>query len=375
MEIEIVIIGAGPAGLSAAIAAAQVGGKVTVVDENRKAGGQLIKQIHKFFGRKENFAGMRGIDIGEHFLREARSLGVRIWLDSVIWGFFQDSTLGVVRKDRVKSIHFKRLLIATGASEKVIAFPGWTLPGVMGAGAIQTLVNVNRVLPGGKILMVGSGNVGLIVGYQLLQAGAEVVMVEALPKIGGYRVHADKIRRAGVPIYLSHSIKEAIGKESVEAAVIHRLDANLKPLRGTERILDVDTICLAVGLNPQVELANQAGLKMVYSSPLGGFLPLHSSFMETSHPDIFVAGDSAGIGEASSAMEEGRIAGLTMAESLGYPSTQINKPRNDALERLRDLRRGPFGRPIQLAKMEVFNKWNQVVQKVREEDSRKKITL
>ena len=96
------------------------------------------------------------------------------------------------------TIKAKKIVMATGASENALAFPGCTLPGVMGAGAAQTMINVNRVLPGQKIIMVGSGNVGLIVSYQLMQAGADVLaLIEAAPKIGGYGVHAAKIRRAG----------------------------------------------------------------------------------------------------------------------------------------------------------------------------------
>jgi thioredoxin reductase len=251
------------------------------------------------------------------------------------------------------------MLVAAGASEKVISFPGWTLPGVMGAGAAQTLINVHRVLPGRKVLMIGSGNVGLIVGYQLLQAGAQVSMVEALPAIGGYRVHADKIRRAGVPVFLSHSIKEGLGKEFIEGAVIHRLDRSFKPIPGTEKVLDVDTICLAVGLVPQVELLSQAGCKMIYSGRLGGFVPIHSPFMQTTEPDLFVAGDSAGIGEASSAMEEGRLAGLTMAKMLGSRSRRIEDERRRAQQRLGGLRKGPFGQPIRQAKEEVLKAWKK----------------
>jgi thioredoxin reductase len=362
METEILIIGAGSAGLSAAIAARQAGARVLVVDENRKAGGQLVKQIHKFFGREENFAGMRGIDIGERLYREARSLGVRTWLDAVAWGFFEGSFVGILRRERSFPLRYKKLLIASGASEKVLSFPGWTLPGVMGAGAVQTLVNLHRVLPGKKVLMVGSGNVGLIVGYQLLQAGIEVTIVEALPEIGGYGVHAEKVRRAGVPVLLSHSIKEALGRDSVEGAVIQRVDRSLNPIPGTESGIEADTICLAVGLRPQIETLEQAGGLTTYVEKLGGFVPIHSALMETTVPDLFVAGDCAGIGEASSAMEEGRIAGLTMAESLGYPSRRINGPRQEAMSRLEELRKGPFGEPVHAAKSVVFAKWKELRQ-------------
>jgi thioredoxin reductase len=291
---------------------------------------------------------------------------VRIWLDAVVWGFFEGSVVGIVRKERSYPLRYKRLLIASGASEKVIAFPGWILPGVMSAGAIQTLVNVYRVLPGQKVLMIGSGNVGLLVGYQLLQAGAQVVIVEPLSRIRGYEVHAEKLRRAGVPFYLSHTIKEALGNDSVGGAVIQRFDSSGRLVTGTERVLEVDTICLAVGLSPQVELLHEAGCFILYSEDLGGFVPLHSPFMETTVPDIFVAGDCAGIGEASSAMEEGRIAGWTMAESLGYPSHRIVRPRQEALERLDELRKGFFGEAVEVAKSAVFNKWKGVTDQYKE---------
>lgn len=361
METEIAIIGSGPAGLSAAIAAVQTGANVTVLDENGTPGGQLVKQIHKSFGGKNHFAGMRGFNIGKRLYKEAIDLGANVRLDTVVWGLFPDSTLGIVRKERLHSLHYRKLLIAAGASEKVFHFPGWTLPGVMGAGAVQTLMNVHRILPGKKILVIGTGNMGLIVAYQLLQAGASVTMVEALPQIGGYHVHADKIRRAGVPIYLSHWIREALGRECVEGAVLHCVDGVSRPLPNTEWAIDVDVVCLAVGLAPQVELLRQTGCTMRYSEVLGGFLPLHSPFMQTTNPHIYVAGDCAGIGETSSAMEEGRIAGLTMAESLGYRSRSINRLRREALERLRNVRKGPFGEPIHKAKTEVVRHFERAV--------------
>ena len=196
---EVVVIGGGPAGMSAAIEAAKRGAKVMVIDSNATAGGQLFKQIHKFFGSSEHKAGIRGIDIGAGLLKEAEDLGVEVMLNSAVIGLFEPKTIAAeVGTDdtdkKVVTISADQIVIASGASENVVRFKGWTKPGVMGAGAAQTMINVNRVLPGKRILMIGSGNVGLIVSYQLMQAGADVVaLVEAAPKIGGYAVHEGKL--------------------------------------------------------------------------------------------------------------------------------------------------------------------------------------
>jgi thioredoxin reductase len=349
---ELAIVGAGPAGLSAAIEAAGAGVQVILVDENRKPGGQLFKQIHKFFGSKEHYAGVRGFDIGVKLLEEVERCGAEVMLDSVVWGIFKGHTLGIIH-DR-KSIYLKadKILLATGAMENALAFPGWTLPGVMGAGAVQTLMNIHRVLPGRRAIMIGSGNVGLIVSYQLLQAGAQVVAVlEAAPRIGGYGVHASKLRRNGVPILTSTTIKEAKGRGKVEKAILIRLDQDWRQIPGSEEEYDVDLICLAVGLSPLSELAWMAGCRFEYIPELGGHVPVHDSNMETTVPGIYVAGDIAGIEEASTAMEEGKLAGIAIAEALGYLPPEEAKARKDAvLRRLDELRKGPFGEMRRRAK-------------------------
>ncbi len=352
METDIAVIGAGPAGLSAAIQAARSGAKVLLLDENKAPGGQLFKQIHKFFGSKEHHAGVRGFNIGQELLKEVQRLGVTVMLDTVVYGIYEGLALGVVHQDNHYSIKAKRVILATGGQENYMAFPGSALPGVMGAGAAQTMINVHRVLPGNKILMIGSGNVGLIVSYQLMQAGAEVAaLVEAMPQIGGYGVHAAKIRRAGVPIHTSHTILRALGEKEVEGAVIARLDQNMRPVAGSERELSVDTICLAVGLNPMTELAWMTGCQFEAVPALGGPIPLHDHNMQTTINGVYVAGDIAGVEEASSAMEEGNLAGIAAAESLGcLRSDEANAQKDIYLNRLMALRTGPFGEKRRLAK-------------------------
>lgn len=353
---DIAIVGGGPAGMAAAIEAARAGANVTVIDENARPGGQLFKQIHKFFGSGVHHAGMRGFQIGQNLLREAEEAGVEMRLDTVVYGIFSDRRLGLICGDHTEELVASVVILATGANENALTFPGWTLPGVMGAGATQTLINIHRVIPGQRILMVGAGNVGLIVTYQLLQAGAEVIaIIEGLSYIGGYGVHASKVRRAGVPILTSHTILQAEGDEKVKGAVIAQVDEKWEPVTGTQETLDVDTICLAVGLSPLAELAWMAGCQSSYIPSLGGWVPLHDENLETSLPGVYVAGDLAGIEEASTAMEEGRLAGLTAAEALGHLSPKEASAKKGAVrERLAALRIGSFGEGRAIAKQKIM---------------------
>jgi len=352
---DIVVVGAGPAGLAASIEAARRGAKTLVVDENNKPGGQLFKQIHKFFGSHEHRAGVRGYDIGRQLLEDAGSAGVTVWLDAVVHGMFE-RRVAVLRAGRHITVSAGQIILATGASENAVAFPGSTLPGVMGAGAIQTMINVHRVLPGKRFVMLGSGNVGLIVSYQLMQAGAEVLaVVEAMPWIGGYGVHAAKIRRAGTPILVGTTISRAVGKGKVDGVVLANFGADGKIDPNSERTLAADTVGLAVGLSPLAELAWMAGCSFVFSSRLGGHVPLHDENMLTTLPGLYVAGDITGVEEASTAMEEGRLAGIAAAESLGLiGQEQATTDKNAVRGRIEVLRSGPFGEGRRLAKAEIL---------------------
>lgn len=302
---DMIIVGAGPAGLSAAIEAAKRGMRVVVYDENARPGGQLFKQIHKFFGSKEHKAKIRGFHIGEELLAEASALGVEVVLNAIVIGLFPEKEVTVKRKDHVEHVKGDTILIATGASENMVTFPGWTLPGVIGAGAAQTMMNLHGTLPGKRVLMLGSGNVGLVVSFQLMQAGCEVVAVaDAAPRVGGYGVHAAKLARCGVPFYLSHTILSAEGEDCVTGVTIGEVDANWQVIPGTEKHFEVDTICLAVGLSPMSKLCDMAGCAMEDNPAKAGFVPVVHAYGETSIPGIYAAGDVSGIEEASSAMIE-----------------------------------------------------------------------
>ena len=343
-EVEFLIIGGGPAGLMAALSSSEFGVKPLLVDENEALGGQLIKQTHMFFGSKAERAGTRGIDIGVILADEVNKRGVEAWLGASCVGYYQDGTVAILTGDKVTGLRPKTLLIATGASENFLSFPGNDLPGVYGAGAVQTLMNVHGIRPGRSVLMVGSGNIGLIVSYQLLQAGVGVkAVIEGLPNIGGYLVHASKIQRAGVPVLTRHTILEATGREEVAGATICKIDDKWQPVPGSERKLEVDTVCLAVGLSPLTEALWQAGCRMYFVPELGGHVAWHDELMMTTVPGIFTAGDVTGIEEASTAMLEGELAGLGAAKILKGESDKLKSRIDDVACRLAALRAGPFG--------------------------------
>ncbi|HEY9766264.1 MAG TPA: NAD(P)/FAD-dependent oxidoreductase [Chroococcales cyanobacterium] len=345
---EILVIGGGPAGLEAAIHAAELGAEVTLIERDPFLGGQLTKQTHMFFGSYEQFAGVRGVDIAEKLKKEIEeNPKIKVLLDAVVAGIYPDGVVTVSQKNDFLKFKPRRIIVATGAYEKMLPFPNNDLPGICGAGGVQTLMNLYGVLPGQEIVMVGAGNIGLIVSYQLLQAGAKVkAILEASPNIDGYLVHAAKIRRMGVPILTSHSVKEAYGQDFVEGVVVQKLDEKWSPIPGTEEKISCDVLCLAVGLSPLSEILWQAGCEMKWIPELGGHVAVRDENLLTTVAGLYIAGDVAGVEEASAAMVEGKLAGLAAAESLGYSVDGLFEKKTAALAELAELRAGHAGNKI-----------------------------
>ena len=296
---EVLIIGAGPAGMSAALELGAAGIDVLMVDDKQEPGGKLGLQTHNFFGSVADcHAGSRGMDIGRKLAADLKKQPtVRTMFNATVVGVFSDGKFGLSRNGSFKLVRPQRVLFATGAREKSLAFPGCDLPGVYGAGAFQTLVNRDLVRCAERIFIIGGGNVGLIGAYHALQAGIDVAgLVEAMSRCGGYKVHEDKIRRLGVPIWTSHTVLRAEGRERVERVIIAAVDENFKPLPGTERAFDVDTLLVAVGLDPVDELLEKA---------------------KEYGMSVYAAGDAGEIAEASAAIFSGRIAGRHLAQDCG----------------------------------------------------------
>ena len=304
LKVNTLIIGAGPSGLSAARTLGEKNIDILLIDDKDRVGGKLILQTHKFFGsEKDVYAGQRGIQIAEILSMQVNALpSVKLWLNSTAVGVFSDGYVGILKNQDIYTlVKPQNLLIATGAREKMLVFPGNTLPGVYGAGAFQTLVNRDLVKPADRVFIVGGGNVGLIAGYHAIQAGIEVVgLIEALPQCGGYKVHEEKLRRLGVPIYTRHTIVSANGKDAVESITIGEIDSNWKLIPKTERSFKCDTILIAVGLNPVDEFYNKA--------------------KEYSY-NVWICGDAQEIAEASAAIFTGRIEAIKILNHMGLDTS------------------------------------------------------
>jgi sarcosine oxidase, subunit alpha len=300
MKCDVLVIGGGPSGLTSAIELAKLGFDIILVDDKEKLGGKLLLQTHKFFGSIEDcYAGTRGIDIAGILEKEIRSYpNIKVYVNSSVVAVYKDKKVGIyIDYKNYAIVDFKGLVVSAGAREKNLIFPGNDLPGVYGAGAFQTLVNRDLVKASNRVFIVGSGNVGLIAAYHALQAGITAVgIAEILTEVSGYKVHADKIKRLGVPIHLKHTILTAEGNGKVERVTIAEVDENFNPLLETAKSFEVDTLLIAVGLTSIDEFYNTAvqyGFKVVKT------------------------GDADEIAEASSAMFGGRIAGLKLAKILG----------------------------------------------------------
>lgn len=303
---QALIIGGGPAGMSAAIELGKLGIETIIVEDKDHLGGKLVLQTHRFFGSVEAvYAGTRGIDIAKILARDVEQQNtVEVWLNSTALSVFSDHYVGVLKNNhQYVLLKPEILIVAAGAREKALAFNGNTLPGVYGAGAFQTLVNRDLVKAAKRLFIVGGGNVGLIAGYHALQADIKVVgLVEAMAECGGYKVHKDKLHRLGVPIYTSHTILSANGFDRVESVTIAQVDEHFLPIAGTEKSFECDTVLIAVGLDPVDEFTHKAE---EYGMP------------------VLAAGDAKEIAEASAAIFSGKITGLQAAQSLGYPVGEI----------------------------------------------------
>jgi len=352
-ESEFVIIGGGPGGVAAAIEAAQAGVNVTLLDENERPGGQCFRQFEKGFKVTDPDALGADFKEGQELLHQFNSMQdkIRYLNNTLVWGIFEDRTLALARNGTSASLRFKHLLVATGAYDRPVPFPGWTLPGVFTAGGAQKLVKSERVLPGENILLAGTGPLQLVLADQILKAGGKIEGILETGNFGknwlqglrgiwgnwdflkeGLR-YLRSIQKAGVPLLRSHIILAARGDGQVEEAVIAKVDKNWRPRLNTARSVKVDTICLGYGLVSSTELTMLAECEHKYDLRQGGYIPLRKANMETSVSGIYAVGDGAGVAGKKVAIIEGFIAGISAACSLGYLSSATAHERIKAYQK------------------------------------------
>jgi thioredoxin reductase len=335
-QIDLVIIGGGPAGMSAAIEARQAGVKsVSILDDNVALGGQIYRRYGKGFTAFDAKAAGHEYSDGHDLIAATERAGVDIRTSTTAWGVW-DKRIAFVR-DGVYSgtIDARAIILATGARDRAVTFPGWTLPGVITAGAAKILVAIQRVLPGKRIVVAGSGPLALAFSAQLRDFGANVVAVAEAARGPGpgdmlrlvasgdpatlmdaarYRT---ALMRDRVPFMYSTIVVRAEGHDSVERVVLAKVDRDWRVIPGTEQTIEADTLMLGYGLESSSELSRLLGCKQQFSRELGGWIPVRDQDLRTTVPGVIAAGDGSGVGGAKHATAEGYLAGLVAARELG----------------------------------------------------------
>jgi thioredoxin reductase/bacterioferritin-associated ferredoxin len=355
---NLVIVGGGPAGLSAAVEAAKLGVSSIIIDENPQLGGQIFRQLPLTYRAIDAAKMGRYFRDGKKILADIAEVKdrVEVWTDSLVWGYFPGGQLAIMRHGEFELLKVDQIVIAVGAYDRPVPFPGWTLPGVMTAGCAQLIVKSQRVLPGNRFLLAGSGPLQLAVAYELIKAGANLVaVVEATSMRGLWRYgprllnqpqlmwdgmkYLTALKLHSVPLIQSHIVTKAIGHDEVEGAVIAAADKNWQPIPGTERTFEVDTICVGYGLIPNTDLTRQCGCSHEYVPTLGGWIPRKNENMETNVPGIFAAGDGGGINGVDVAVQQGRLAGIYATLNLKLvekiTADQLARPIRAKLKKLR----------------------------------------
>jgi thioredoxin reductase len=344
---DIAIIGAGPAGLSAALAAARAGARVTVVDEYIRPGGQYFRQPQARFTRiDERVLGSSFVAGRELIAQLAQEPAVDMRVGTLVWGAFDDGILEVEHDNVCERLVSQRLIVATGAYERPIPFPGWTLPGVMTAGAAQTMLKAQFVVPGNRVMMSGSGPFQLPVSTQLLKAGADVIeILEAQQACRFFRPfsqpwrHLDKLREAQgyfatllarrVPIRFGQAVIEARGDGRLEEVVVAKLDAQGRPMPDGRRTVAIDALLINHGFIPSQQVSRILGCDTRWDEDGLYWVTCCDADQRSSLPNVFVAGEITGVAGHRVAMAEGQVAGLHAAADLGLLPAEALATRLD----------------------------------------------
>lgn len=299
---SVLIVGAGPAGLATRELLNNLKIQNIVVDSNAQIGGQFNMQTHQFFffEKEKKYGGLRGFDIAKTLAGDNHD---GIFLDSTVWDILEGNRVAVknMKTDELFYVDCEFLVVAAGAIPFMPSFHNDDLPGVYTAAVIQKMMNSERTLLGKNVLTVGAGNIGYLTSYQLMQAGANVkAIIEAMPKEGGFPVQANRVRRLGIPVLLSHMILEAIPNEKgdgiIGAVVAEAKD--FKPIPGTEKVIDgIDAINICTGLIPDNDL-------LIKGREMFG-------------RKCFGAGDAIRIGEGTTAVLKGKQVAYEIAEIMG----------------------------------------------------------
>ena len=335
----LVVVGAGVSGTAAAIEAARAGVQVTLIDENPVGLSMVELDAPQLFGRRatetlRNRALMlERVAAANDALAEAEEAGVDVRLGTCVWGAFRNTDtsrvldgpqLGLADDRQSWVVKYERLIVAAGSRDLGMSFAGSNLAGAIGANGAWSLISRYRALASRRMVVLGSGNLGLITARMALDRGVEVAaVVDVSPSVRGDEALIAGLLDEGVELYTSHTVREAAGKAGgIESVVLVGIDGDNEPAAGSEKDIAADTVCLAIGLVPNVELLSLLDCDLTFRSGLGGYVPHRDDWMRTSVDSVFVAGDAAGfhdgmILDPKIARNQGRVAGIAAAESLG----------------------------------------------------------
>lgn len=326
---ELAVIGAGPGGLSAAITAAQAGAQVTLLEEYHQPGGQFLRGAH----REDVVPAKSKTEVlSRNLLEHLSSQDIEVRTGTLVWGI-EGLRLALHSGRGTEWLAAKKIIIATGARELVMPFPGWTLPGVMTLGAAQILVKEHDVLPGKRILMAGSGPLLLATAsalsiydvsiHGILEATHplswmkyNLTVLGNLDRLGEGWHYAKSLFQKKISYRFGYAVIRAEGTDKLTGVTIARLNRHGKPIPGSEQHISLDTLCVGFGFVPNTELTQLAGCIHEYLPERGGWVPLTDETFQTSVSGVYAVGETAGVGGAKAAILQGQIAGLAVALEL-----------------------------------------------------------
>lgn len=290
---DALVIGAGPAGLASAIRAKEAGlEKVMIIERGEYLGGLLHQCIHTGFGLQYFKEDLTGPEYAKRFIEKVCDLGIHLLLESMVLRIDPNRKVIFSNREGIHSVDARSIILAMGcreSSRESLRVPGTRPAGIFSAGTAQRYVNVDGYIPGREVVILGSGDVGMIMARRLSIEGVEVkAVVEILPWIGGLiRNEVQCLRDFNIPLYLSHTVCQVHDKNRVSAVTIAKVDRNWNPIPGTEKKIECDTLLISAGLIPENELSRAAGIKI--DSVTGG--PVVNDRLETSIPGIFACGN------------------------------------------------------------------------------------
>ena len=337
-RVQVAVVGAGPAGVSAALTAARSGMNVALIDEHPLSMDVMAQDIPLFFGQRMlATTANRGLMLervaaNNPQLAAASDAGVDLKLGTTVWSSEPDGTLGLADGERSWLLSYDYAVFATGARDLCFAFNGWEKAGVVGAGAALCLMDRYQAFSGRRIAVLGAGDLGLYVALRAFETGLEVAaIVDSWP---APRARPELLQRAeteGIPIYAAHTVRQAIGPDEVVRLQISPIGDGGNGASAGLKEIECDTVCLAIGMVPSVELMYWAGVDLSFMPSRGGFAPLLDENLRTTNDKIYVAGDAAGFNEGrfidpKHAEEQGAMVGAAIA-AAGEASPQADIER------------------------------------------------